>query len=108
MLCHSVRSWRSPVPLSFQTSSVAIENRQNGMPLAVYFSSGSFPSRPTRITLFTDFAICSLLLSPCRGLAPTPCRRNLPELCSCRSGFSRIWKLRLNLFQDGDCLLRLV
>src|SRR6478609_194333 len=34
-----------------------MENRQNGVPLAVYFSSGSFPSRPIRITLFTDFAI---------------------------------------------------
>src|SRR2546429_9008270 len=57
MLCHSVRSWRSPDPLSFHTSSVAIENRQNGTPFAVYLSSGSRPSRPTRITLFTDFAI---------------------------------------------------
>src|SRR6267142_6891512 len=57
MLCHSVRSWRSPDPLSFHTSSVASENRQNGVPLAVYLSSGSRPSRPTRITLLTDFAI---------------------------------------------------
>src|SRR5215831_10552569 len=108
MLCHSVFSWRSPVPLSFQESSVAIENRQNGVPLAVYFSSGSFPSRPTRITLFTDFAICSLLLSPCRGRSFSRSRCNLLKLGSCRSGFSRIRKLRLNLLQDRDCLLRLV
>ena len=30
---------------------------ENGTPLAVYFSSGSRPRRPTRITLLTDFAI---------------------------------------------------
>src|SRR5262245_45707810 len=57
MLCHSVFSVRSPEFLSIHPSSVAIENRQKGVPLAVYFSSGSRPSRPTRITLFTDFAI---------------------------------------------------
>jgi len=38
---------------------VAMENRQNGVPLAVYFSSGSRPRRPMRITLFTDLAILS-------------------------------------------------
>src|SRR5437667_5761489 len=57
MLCHSVRSWRAPDALSFQTSSVAMENRQKGVPLAVYLSSGSRPSLPTRMTLLTDFAI---------------------------------------------------
>src|SRR5262249_51479683 len=57
MLCHSVRSVRSPDPLSVQPSSVAMENRQNGVPLAVYFISGSRPSRPTRITLLIDFPI---------------------------------------------------
>src|SRR5688572_19561661 len=57
MLCHSVRSVRSPDPLSVQPSSVAIEKRQKGVPLAVYFSSGSRPSRPTRITLLIDFPI---------------------------------------------------
>src|SRR5215510_8870247 len=60
MLCHSVRTVRSPEFLSVQLSSVAIENRQKGVPLAVYFSSGSRPSRPTRITLFTDFAIVQI------------------------------------------------
>ena len=56
-----------PEPLSFQTSSVASEKRQNGVPLAVYFSSGSLPSRPTRITLFTDFAmsLLQLMAAPC-------------------------------------------
>src|SRR4029453_15466789 len=65
MLCHSVRSVRSPEPLSVQPSSVAMENRQNGVPLAVYLSSGSRPSRPTRITLLIDFPItCSPDLVP--------------------------------------------
>src|SRR5262245_61768914 len=55
MLCHSVRSWRSPDALSIQVSSVAIEKRQNGVPVPVYFNSGSRPRRPIRITLFIDF-----------------------------------------------------
>src|SRR3954471_21173436 len=70
MLCHSVFSWRSPDALSFHTSSVAIEKRQNGVPLEVYLSSGSLPSLPIRITLFTDFAIQLLnrfSSSPARG-----------------------------------------
>src|SRR5438128_6394215 len=75
MLCHSVRSWRSPDPLSFQTSSVAIENRQNGTPLAVYLSSGSRPSRPTRITLLTDFAI----EAPQKNGLPLHCRHVCPS-----------------------------
>src|SRR5262245_45617219 len=68
MLCHSVRSVRSPEALSVQPSSVAIEKRQNGVPLAVYFISGSRPSRPTRITLLIDFPISCLqgLLPSCR------------------------------------------
>src|SRR5678810_200678 len=80
MLCHSVRSVRSPDPLSVQPSSVAIENRQNGVPLAVYFSSGSRPSRPTRITLLIDFPItCSPDLVP-----PLRLGQSLQVLCCIR------------------------
>src|SRR4029434_9053829 len=57
MLCHSVFSVFSPEALSVHPSSVAMEKRQNGVPLAVYFISGSRPSRPTRITLLIDFPI---------------------------------------------------
>jgi hypothetical protein len=45
-------------PLLF-FAGLAIEKRQNGVPLAVYFISGSRPRRPTRMTLFTDFAMDS-------------------------------------------------
>src|SRR4051812_25252466 len=85
-----------------------MENRQNGVPLAVYFSSGSFPSRPTRITLFTDFAIRLL-----KRLRPLPVwgfsRRRLKVLEFCRSagGFDRTWKLRHNILQSGSCQLRI-
>src|SRR5438045_903503 len=64
MLCHSVFSVRSPEVLSIHPSSVAIENRQKGVPLAVYFISGSRPRRPTRITLLTDFPIVQISTRP--------------------------------------------
>src|SRR2546428_10993505 len=107
MLCHSVFSWRSPVPLSFQTSSVAMENRQNGVPLAVYFSSGSRPSRPTRITLFTDFAIQTpqmtfTLAGRCSPLGKLQLLK--PLLCAIR--FTGTGKPLHNFVQSGDCLLR--
>src|SRR4030095_547779 len=65
MLCHSVFSVFSPEALSVHPSSVAMEKRQNGVPLAVYFISGSRPSRPTRITLLIDFPITVFLQACC-------------------------------------------
>src|SRR6185436_18503094 len=50
--CHSVRSWRWP-PLSLKTSLVAMLRLHTGRLLGVYFSSGSAPRFPTKITLFT-------------------------------------------------------
>src|SRR3990170_6096498 len=55
--CHSVFSLRSPVPLSFQVSDVAIRRFTTGSPLPSRRTSGSRPKLPTRITLFTDPAI---------------------------------------------------
>src|SRR5437879_173670 len=84
-----------------------MENRQKGTPLAVYFSSGSRPSRPTRITLLTDFAIeapqngCTLAGRPTRGL-------KILKLRLCTTGFTRIRKLLHNFIQSGDCLRRIV
>src|SRR5262249_48775698 len=104
MLCHSVFSWRSPEALSFQTSDVAIENRQNGVPLAVYFSSGSFPSRPTRITLFTEFAMQLLNLPrplPCR--CPRPLSVKFFELQLCRACFARARKFLCDFIQRLGC-----
>src|SRR6267154_1553464 len=53
ILCHSVRFCRSPA-LSLYVSSVATEKLATAWPPPVYRVSGSRPSRPTRITLFTD------------------------------------------------------
>src|SRR5215469_11617366 len=57
MLCHSLRSWNLPL-LSLHRSLVARLNLPTGIPLAVYLTSGSFPTKPTRMTLFTFFIIC--------------------------------------------------
>src|SRR5581483_8227245 len=80
MLCHSVRSCRSPDDLSVQLSSVAIEKRQNGVPVPVYFNSGSRPSRPIRITLFIDFMGCVFLSFDDRASAADGLLRKLPTL----------------------------
>src|SRR5579863_5662233 len=54
MLCHSVRSCHWP-SLSLKRSLVAIENLATGMPPWVYFTSGSLPRFPIRMTLLTLF-----------------------------------------------------
>src|SRR5271154_6470433 len=51
-LCHSVRSCHSPL-LSLNRSFVAIVSFATGVPCGVYFTSGSFPKFPIRMTLFT-------------------------------------------------------
>src|SRR6185312_14203144 len=61
ILCHSVRSCHSP-PLSLYRSLVARLNLATGTPLGVNLTSGSFPRFPTRITLFTLFAIEKIFL----------------------------------------------
>src|ERR1039457_4285148 len=50
--CHSTRSCFCPA-LSFQTSLVATLRLHTGRLLGVYFSSGSAPRFPTRMTLLT-------------------------------------------------------
>jgi hypothetical protein len=55
-LCHSVRSCHSPA-LSLKRSLVAMLKAHTAVPLGVYFSSGSRPTFPTRMTLFTLLAI---------------------------------------------------
>src|SRR5205085_9416751 len=57
-LCHSVRSCHWP-SLSLKRSLVARENFATAMPLGVYFTSGSLPRLPIRITLLTLFDIKS-------------------------------------------------
>src|SRR3970282_227329 len=100
MLCHSVRSVRSPDPLSVQLSSVAMENRQKGVPLAVYFISGSRPSRPTSMTLLTDFPMLCLqdLVPPCGPLQILQVDRRI-------HGFLRVRTFFRDALQNG-CSLR--
>src|SRR5438105_12194844 len=72
MLCHSVRSCHWP-SLSLKRSFVAIENFATAMPLGVYFTSGSLPRLPMRITLLTLFAMGDAPLYLCEcppGLRP--------------------------------------
>ncbi|TPW00402.1 MAG: hypothetical protein USCAAHI_00156 [Beijerinckiaceae bacterium] len=57
ILCHSVRSLRSPVALSRQDSEVAREKLTMGSPAPVRRTSGSRPRLPTRMTLLTLPAI---------------------------------------------------
>src|ERR1043165_2397547 len=56
MLCHSVRSCHSSLR-SLYFSLVARLNLAIGVPLGEYFTSGSLPTFPTRITLFTLLGI---------------------------------------------------
>src|SRR5271163_1508502 len=63
MLCHSVRSCHWP-SLSLNRSLVAIENLATGIPPWVYFTSGSLPRFPIRITLLTLFPAMNALLPP--------------------------------------------
>src|SRR5271167_1259892 len=58
MLCHSVRSCHWP-SLSLKRSLVASENLATGMPPWVYFTSGSLPRFPIRMTLLTLFPAMS-------------------------------------------------
>src|SRR4051794_6014405 len=53
-VCHSVRSWRSPVCLSFQRSDVATRIFATLSPLWKVLISGSAPRRPISVTLFSD------------------------------------------------------
>src|SRR6185437_10672362 len=56
MLCHSVRSCHSSLR-SLNRSLVARLSLATGVPLGVYFTSGSCPTLPTSITLFTLFGM---------------------------------------------------
>src|ERR1051326_6766405 len=59
MLCHSVRSCHSSLR-SLYFSLVARLNLATGVPLGVYVTSGSLPTFPTRITLFTLLGMSQL------------------------------------------------
>src|ERR1700682_5184880 len=63
-LCHSVRSCHSP-PLSLNRSLVASVSFATGVPLGVYFTSGSFPRFPIRMTLLTLFGMSAAPCAPC-------------------------------------------
>src|SRR5579863_5871131 len=67
MLCHSVRSCQLP-SLSLKRSLVASENLATGMPPGVYFTSGSLPRFPIRMTLLT--------LLPAMNAAPSALGRH--------------------------------
>src|SRR5512140_318434 len=73
--CHSVRSCFCPL-LSFHTSLVARLRLHTGRLLGVYFSSGSAPRFPTRMTLLTLPMVFSvvLLLPPSRRVSNGPLR----------------------------------
>src|SRR5207245_5498965 len=57
MLCHSVRSFHSPLCLSLKLSLVAMLNLATAVPCGVYFNSGSLPRVPIRMTLLTLLAM---------------------------------------------------
>src|SRR6202011_3149522 len=57
MLCHSVRSCCAPESLSFHVSLVAMRMFVTDIPLGMDLVSGSAPSVPIKITLFTPRAI---------------------------------------------------
>src|SRR6266851_381957 len=61
MLCHSVRSCQLP-SLSLKRSLVARVNLATGVPCGVYFTSGSLPRLPTRMTLLTLFPAMGISL----------------------------------------------
>src|SRR5208337_3533981 len=56
MLCHSVRSCHASLR-SLNLSLVARLKLATGVPLCEYLTSGSLPTFPTRMTLFTLFGI---------------------------------------------------
>src|SRR5256885_3093060 len=62
-LCHSVRSCHSP-PLSLKRSLVASVSFATGVPLGVYFTSGSLPRFPIRMTLLTLFGMSAAPSAP--------------------------------------------
>src|SRR5580765_3012925 len=78
MLCHSVRSCHSSLR-SLYFSFVARLNLATGVPLGVYFTSGSLPTFPTRITLFTLLDIVT-----------TPIIEDLPQATNAAEGMFKM------------------
>src|SRR5579864_9446924 len=75
MLCHSVRSCHSSFR-SLNLSLVARLKLATGLPLCEYLTSGSLPTFPTRMTLFTLFGIS---LPPIYGIGKTREARPSPQ-----------------------------
>src|SRR3989344_4184498 len=57
MRCHSVRSWLSPLCLSFHAELVARVALATATPLGVYRISGSAPKFPIKMTLLIPLAM---------------------------------------------------
>src|SRR5665213_1068128 len=70
--CHSVRSLRSPLVLSFQLSEVATDILATRVPSLVERISGSRPRLPIRITLLTLPAIAQLPFLACLAVGAPP------------------------------------
>src|SRR5215831_21298912 len=66
-LCHSVRSCHWP-SLSLKRSFVATVIFATGVPDGVYFTSGSLPRLPRRMTLLTLFPAMNVLLQIALGI----------------------------------------
>src|SRR5664279_582269 len=88
--CHSTRSCFWPA-LSFHTSLVAMLRLHTGRLLGVYFSSGSAPRLPTKMTLLT----LPIGESPCLG-----CFCHLPPALSTAVR----WSQPLSATGPGSCL----
>src|SRR5258707_8250244 len=85
MLCHSVRSCHSSLR-SLYFSLVARLNLATGVPLGEYFTSGSLPTFPTRITLFTLLGMSRLQSS---RIYPEPRMQLKGKVQNCATKFSR-------------------
>src|SRR5258708_4807677 len=87
MLCHSVRSCHSSLR-SLYFSLVARLNLAIGVPLGEYFTSGSLPTFPTRITLFTLLGMSRLQSS---RIYPTPRLQRKGKFQNCAKFIRKRW-----------------
>src|SRR6476469_7405491 len=88
MLCHSVRSCHSSLR-SLYFSLVARLILATGVPLGEYFTSGSLPTFPTRITLFTLLDILRLQSS---RICPKPRMQLKGKFKNCAELIHKKWE----------------